>query len=237
MFKTRRHWKLWRLWKFRICLNKEILETLETLEILHMFINRSHWKLGNLETWKLGNFILLVMKEQSKDLQFLFKQELLNNIKEKITPNTIKKKNTNNRKLDDAILNQIRINRKKNQERYYSQENQEYVNKDHCAIGRVIDEQEGLKRVIDEQESLKRVIDEQESLKRVIDEQESLKRVIDEQEGLKRVIDEQENFKRVIEHRENKENLLKCVNEKRGESIIKNGQIINKGKFTYSTEY
>ena len=145
------------------------------------------------------------MKEQSKDLQFLFKQELLNNIKEKITPNTIKKKNTNNRKLDDAILNQIRINRKKNQERYHSLENQEYVNKDHCAIGRVIDEQEGLKRVIDEQE------------------------------GFKRVIDEQENFKRVIEHRENKENLLKCVNEKREERIIKNGQIINKGKFTYST--
>lgn len=181
------------------------------------------------------------MKEQSKDPQFLFKQELLSNIKEKITPNTIKKKNTNNRKLDDTILNQIRNfrNRKKNHESNLSLENQEYVNKDQYAIGRVINEQEGLKRVIDEQE------------------------------GLKRVVDEQEKFKRVIEYRENKENLLKCVNEQRGcvmvlneerqreyvnenqqvieyreqarllnesqEHITKKGQKINKGKFTYST--
>lgn len=64
-----------------------------------------------------------------KDLQKLLKQELLSNIREKITPNAIKKKNTNNHKLDSTILNQIRYfrNLKKNDEAC--------VNKDQKALG------------------------------------------------------------------------------------------------------
>ena len=121
------------------------------------------------------------MKEQSKDLQFLFKQELLRDVKDKITPNKIKKKNRNNYKLDSTILNQIRNfrNLKKNHETKRSLENQENVNNDQKALWRVIEEQDGLRRVNKNQKALGRVLEDHDGLKRVNGDHERLTCVIE----------------------------------------------------------
>ncbi|CAB4430403.1 unnamed protein product [Rhizophagus irregularis] len=78
----------------------------------------------------------------------LLKQELLSNIREKITPNAIKKKNAKNRKLN---LNQIKYtkNLKKNHE---IQEVQERIGLDREGLGIVNENHEGLICVNENQE-------------------------------------------------------------------------------------
>ncbi|CAG8689279.1 uncharacterized protein OCT59_019500 [Rhizophagus irregularis] len=131
------------------------------------------------------------MKEQ-KNLRNLLKQELLSKISGRVTPNEIKKKKANNRKLNITILNQIKYfrNLKKNHEIQEVQEGIGHVENQEVP-GRENEAQEGIGHVVVNQEVLRRV-----------NEKQGLGRVNKTQKGLGLVIENQEEFVTVNENHE-----------------------------------